>query len=315
MMKTTIGTSLAALIAFAGMEEVSAVSIRQEDSALGEYLKPEAGGLAQTNIAQASDIRSTAWNQPVTVTFENTSNEAVTLHWIDYYGNPVSYGQIGAGQTKLMYTYATHPWKATADSSLFTTGGEAIFVPEASDNGQTIKIAPWTEHTGMCTDANNDHYDHWETFGVSAGWGKGGVMSLEQCGSDCMNTPHCVGVNYSKGSGRCALRMEDGFKVTLPDYETPQDGYKGVGAVAGAAPQGDYMCYVNPSFGSSYDCDHSVNFITGGPAYSQISLTDGCSGNVCDANPKYGAPNNNDKAIEYCQDECNSRAQCEGFFF
>merc|ERR1711881_777141 len=268
MMKTTIGTSLAALIAFAGMEEVSAVSIRQEDSALGEYLKPEAGGLAQTNIAQASDIRSTAWNQPVTVTFENTSNEAVTLHWIDYYGNPVSYGQIGAGQTKL-----------------------------------------------MCTDANNAHYDHWETFGVSAGWGKGGVMSLEQCGSDCMNTPHCVGVNYSKGSGRCALRMEDGFKVTLPDYETPQDGYKGVGAVAGAAPQGDYMCYANPSFGNSYDCDHSVNFITGGPAYSQISLTDGCSGNVCDANPKYGAPNNNDKAIEYCQDECNSRAQCEGFFF
>jgi hypothetical protein len=218
----------------------------------------------------------------------------------------VSYGQIAAKQTKLMYTYATHPWKATSDNSLFTVDGDAVFVPDSSDNGSTIKIAPWTEHKGMCTDANKNQYDHWETYGVSNGWGNGGYMSLDQCGSDCMHTDHCVGVNYSQGAGRCALRMEDGYEVTLAGYESPQSGYAGVGAVAGAAPQGDWECYVSPKF-SSANCDDSVNFMAPGPAYSQISLTDGCSGNVCDANPKYGSDNSNDKAIAYCQEECQNR--------
>jgi hypothetical protein len=239
------------------------------------------------------------------VTFENVSSKTVELFWYDYSGNLVSYGSIGAGQTKPMYTFATHPWKATGDNSLFTVDGDDAFVPVSGDNNRTIQIAAWTEHTGMCTDAQQNQYDHWETFGVSHGWGNGGYMSLEQCGSDCLDTPHCVGVNYGAGSGRCALRMEDGFEVTLADYESPQSGYAGVGPVAGAAPQGDAICYVNPKFSA---CDDTVNFMSPGPAYSQISLTDYCSGSVCDANPKYGAPNDNDRAIAYCQDECNTRA-------
>jgi hypothetical protein len=52
-----------------------------------------------------------------------------------------------------------------------------------------------------------------------------------------------------------------------------------------------------------------------GPAYSQISLTDGCNNGVCDANPKYGAPNNNEKAKAFCEDHCNDMTTCEGFFF
>jgi len=82
-MKTTIGT--VALIAFAGMK-ANALGIRQADadSSIAEYLRPEAGGLAQTSVGQSNDYRSVTWNVPLKVVFENTSNEAVTLYWIDY---------------------------------------------------------------------------------------------------------------------------------------------------------------------------------------------------------------------------------------
>jgi len=52
-----------------------------------------------------------------------------------------------------------------------------------------------------------------------------------------------------------------------------------------------------------------------GASYSQISLTDGCSGNICDANPKYGAPLTLARAVTYCEGQCNGRAGCTGFFF
>jgi hypothetical protein len=59
------------------------------------------------------------------------------------------------------------------------------------------------------------------------------------------------------------------------------------------------------------------NWISGGPGYSQISLTDGCSNNICDANPVYSTRGDNDnaKAIEYCKAACEERDVCEGFFF
>jgi len=87
-------------------------------------------------------IKSTAWNEPVFVTFKNESDETVDLIWIDYYGKPVSYGTIKAGETKNMYTYATHPWKASSRraSSRFTVNDELVYIPVASDNGKTIII-------------------------------------------------------------------------------------------------------------------------------------------------------------------------------
>lgn len=68
----------------------------------------------------------------------------------------------------------------------------------------------------------------------------------------------------------------------------------------------------------AYDCDTSVHFVPG-LAYSQIALTDGCKQvggvQVCDANPKYGGPNDASKAIAYCKDVCDQRSGCTGFFF
>ena len=43
-----------------------------------------------------------------------------------------------------------------------------------------------------------------------------------------------------------------------------------------------------------WDCYKNVNFIKNGPAYNQISLTDSCEDDICDANPVYGEPNDNE---------------------
>ena len=152
MMKTTLGASVAALIAFAGMEGTgaNALALRQNDGSGDEYLKPEPAGLAQ---AAQESIRSTAWGTRVYVTFQNDSGAAVELFWHDYSGNLVSYGTIAAGAGMNMYTYATHPWSVTGSGDL-TVDGEAIFVPEAGDDQRTIVIAQeWTALDGMCRDS------------------------------------------------------------------------------------------------------------------------------------------------------------------
>jgi hypothetical protein len=69
----------------------------------------------------------------------------------------------------------------------------------------------------------------------------------------------------------------------------------------------------------TWECDTSVNWMNNGPPYRQIDLTDYCHDGICDANPKYGEPNNDDEAVKYCQRECENRNSmdiaCEGFFF
>jgi len=81
-----------------------------------------------------------------------------------------------------------------------------------------------------------------------------------------------------------------------------------------AAQNPDDIVYEN-----GFECDTRVNWMNAGPEYSQISLTDGCKNNVCDANPRYGGPNDNARALQYCQHTCNKRNEagqsCEGFFF
>ena len=68
---------------------------------------------------------------------------------------------------------------------------------------------------------------------------------------------------------------------------------------------------------NNYNCDYNSNWMNNGPSYSQISLTDGCSNNICDANPVYSTngTNNNDAAVRHCKIKCDNMTSCEGFFF
>lgn len=232
MQKISIG---ACVLAFGGFLETNALKIQSKlQEAAEDHPKPHAGELAQRWYGYHSygydrampmvaaqteqEYKSTAWNEPLRVTFENASHDQIELFWHDYSGNLVSYGQMGPGQTMLMYTYATHPWSATGNGD-FNVDGDAVWVPVIGDNDRTIQI----------------HKDH-----------------------------------------------------------------------------------------SDFTCDRTVNWMNNGPAYSQISLTDGCGmhNGICDMNPVYAADghtNNNEEAIAYCQEKCVERIDngdaCEGFFF
>lgn len=50
---------------------------------------------------------------PMTMTFQNISNETLQLDWIDFSGNRKSYGLVGPGQIKTLSTFAGHVWQWT----------------------------------------------------------------------------------------------------------------------------------------------------------------------------------------------------------
>lgn len=209
MMKTTLGATAAALIAFSSMESsaVNAVTLRQ-----AELLKPEPAGLAQTQDPE--DYRSIEATNKIFVTFQNDSSEAIELFWHNYSGDLVSYGTIAAGAELNMYTYVTHPWSATGSGNI-TVDGDAVFIPEAGDDKRTIVISrEWTALDGMCKDSMDRQYDDFRKPG-------GAYESREQCQADCAQTAGCMAYNLSpteNGTGQCILRMTEGETVTLSGY-------------------------------------------------------------------------------------------------
>lgn len=87
------------------------------------------------------EFKSKHSNNPVPITFENKSYNEIELFWLNYQGYKVSYGKIGAGQTKHLTTYATHPWVATGCTpEQCTVDGDDVYVPVAGDSGRTIII-------------------------------------------------------------------------------------------------------------------------------------------------------------------------------
>jgi len=91
------------------------------------------------------DYASYTWNQPVAVTFKNESDQKIELFWHNYQGSLVSYGQIAAGGSMYMNTYATHPWSAVGvddNGKFLSVDNEPVYVPVAGDAGRTIVIEP-----------------------------------------------------------------------------------------------------------------------------------------------------------------------------
>jgi hypothetical protein len=150
-MLSSIGASVAVLIAFAGMETTgaNALTISQSGAEATEYLKPPMGELAQTSIAAGQDMtsdgpKSETWNEPIQCSFKNECGQPVELFWHNYQGNLVSYGVIEAGATMLMYTYATHPWSVVGHDDAganLTVDGDQIWIPVAADTGSEVIIS------------------------------------------------------------------------------------------------------------------------------------------------------------------------------
>ncbi|EZA52298.1 von Hippel-Lindau disease tumor suppressor isoform X3 [Ooceraea biroi] len=77
-------------------------------------------------------IRSINSQDECFVRFINTTPHCLTLYWIDYQGNPVSYGDLPGGNYREINTFATHPWifvnKETHDRYLVNK--RDVFFPE-----------------------------------------------------------------------------------------------------------------------------------------------------------------------------------------
>lgn len=84
-----------------------------------------------------------------------------------------------------------------------------------------------------------------------------------------------------------------------------------VALAAARAPSAVFSYWGKPAAGK-FECDTNSNWING-MRYSQISLTNYCPD--CAGSPKYGGPNDNQKAVKYCEEKCMERKGCTGFFF
>ncbi len=75
-------------------------------------------------------IKSKKFDNPTTLNIENLTQKTVKIFWLDYQGKRKPYGEIAAGQSHLMDTYATHPFLLTDARGR----GLAIFVavPQAA---------------------------------------------------------------------------------------------------------------------------------------------------------------------------------------
>jgi len=126
--------TIASLIALT----VNGVMIHQADAGDHPEPRPEPEGLAQVQ-----GDKSLNSSTPLDVRFDNETSQTVELYWLDFAGNEKSYGQIAAGSSKQMLTYATHPWLArgvTNSGQRIELDGEKVFTPDAQDGGRVIHI-------------------------------------------------------------------------------------------------------------------------------------------------------------------------------
>jgi hypothetical protein len=71
-------------------------------------------GGSNCTITQARSLESTTASS---ITFDNQSGTTVSIYWLDFEGNRVSYFTLPAGQSYVQPTWLTHPWVAVNDSN------------------------------------------------------------------------------------------------------------------------------------------------------------------------------------------------------
>jgi hypothetical protein len=55
-------------------------------------------------------LKSLNGNRSITLTFHNSSKEAISAFWLDYTGKRVFYRRLNGGDSYDQPTYISHPW-------------------------------------------------------------------------------------------------------------------------------------------------------------------------------------------------------------
>ena len=62
------------------------------------------------------------------------------MMWMNYSGDPVSYGVVQPGGTFGIGTYVTHPWTLHGGDCIFDSVYEDAYFPSMADDGGVIHI-------------------------------------------------------------------------------------------------------------------------------------------------------------------------------
>lgn len=88
--------------------------------------RPERG-IVRLPCAEESRLRSLVSETSLHVDFSNTTDDDVSLYWLDFHGSRVHYNDLAPGESYRQQTYVTHPWVAV-DPHKRCVG---LFVPNA----------------------------------------------------------------------------------------------------------------------------------------------------------------------------------------
>src|SRR5215831_16360865 len=62
-------------------------------------------------LLAASDLRSKESRFKTPIEFYSRLSSPVTLYWVDFQGNEISFGDLNPGSSRVIQTYATHVWR------------------------------------------------------------------------------------------------------------------------------------------------------------------------------------------------------------
>jgi len=123
---------------------------------------------------------------------------------------------------------------------------------------------------------------------------------------DAMNVPH----NCNEGVALVYVANKRECVDGTPWVYTSECGFGGT--LLKTVEAGDLWDIQLEPVVTTWSCDTTVNFIAGA-RYTQTDLTSMCP--HCSANPVYGLPNSNEKAVAYCKQKCEGQSTCLGFFY
>lgn len=84
---------------------------RIRESSTGKILKQVTLNTAGTNVISVRDDCSAGYADPTQLSVYNNTNSSVKIYWKDYSCRERYYFTVKPGQTQLISTYATHPWR------------------------------------------------------------------------------------------------------------------------------------------------------------------------------------------------------------